>query len=278
MTEDLARRMAQLLRSVPGRTAIDNLTLAPDFRQYGRDDLYRYIDGAAERYLGYSFDGLTRAEATTPNEAFVIELYHFCSPGDAYGIWSTDSGGERVGIGQRSAYGSGLLQFWRGPYFARVYHRKYQESAREMVLRLGRSLAEGIGEDGAPPDLLAALPRQGVRGDPVFFHEQTMLNSLHYVGDANLLRLGPQTDAVLADCEGEGARGKLLIVRYPRRQASEARRAFSRSFLETEPGRGARVVQLENGLWSGVGVPKARVLRVAFDAGSRESALHLLSP
>jgi hypothetical protein len=275
---DLAQRMEQLLRLGVERAPTSGLTLAPGFRRYGRDDLHLYIDGAAERYLGYSFDRLVRAEAATPKDVFVMELYHFGKAADAYGLWSTDSEGERVGIGQRSAYGSGLLQFWRGPYFARIYHLKYQERTRETVIALGRSLAECIGEDGAAPALLAVLPREGVKGEPVFFHEQAVLNHLHYVGEANLLRLGPRTDAVFADYEGKGEKGKLLVVGYAGSRASEARRAFISGFLEVEPARGVRVVRLENGLWSGISGPQGRVLRVVFDAGSEELARRLLVP
>jgi hypothetical protein len=270
--------MELLLRSAAGPTHVSGLALAPGFRHYGRDDLNLYIDGAAERYLGYSFDGLVRAEVVTPTDVFVIELYHFRSAADAYGIWSTDSDGERVGIGQRSAYASGLLQFWRGPYFARIYHQKYQERTRETVLGLGRSLAECIGEDGAPPALLAALPEQGVKGEHVFFHEQAVLNHVHYVSDTNLLRLGPRTDALFAEYEGDGEKAKLLVVSYAGRHGSEARQAFIRGFLEGKPGRGVRVARLENGRWSGVSEPQGRLLRVVFDADSEELARRLLAP
>jgi hypothetical protein len=270
--------MEQLVRSAAEQARISGLSLAPGFRHYGRDDLNLYIDGAAERYLGYSFDGVVRAEAVTPADVFVIELYHFRSAADAYGIWSTDSDGERVGVGQRSAYASGLLQFWRGPYFARIYHRGYQERTRETVVGLGRSLAECIGEDGAPPALLAALPRQGVKGEPVFFHEQAVLNHVHYVSDTNLLRLGPRTDALFAEYERDGGKAKLLIVRYPGRHGPEARQAFIRGFLDGEPGRGVLMTRLENGLWSGVSGPQGRLLRLVFDASSEELARRLLAP
>ncbi len=276
-TARAAKGMDRLLQqAVEG--AGGGLTLAPGFRHYGRENLHLYMDGAAERYLGYRFDQLARAEVTAAGEVFVVELYHFGSSADAYGIWSTDSAGEHVGLGQRSAYGSGLLQFWRGPYFARVYHSRYQDGMRDTVLALGRSLADRIGEDGPTPDLLTALSRTGVKDDPVFFHEPAGLNNLHFVSDANLLKLSSQTDAVFADYRGRDGKAKLLIVRYPRGQASGARQAFIRGFLEAEPARGPQVAQLENGLWTGVGVPERRVLRLVFDAATQELALRLVSP
>jgi len=192
-------------------------------RRYGREDLHHYMDGAAERYLGYSFDRLLVSEAERGEEQFVIELYHFGVPSDAYGIWSTDSLGERVGVGQDSAYGGGLLQFWRGSYFLRVYHSRYDTEARDTVLAIGRALAKAIPGDAERPSLLAELPADGVQGDPVFFHEQPVLNSLYFLSDENILRLGPEVDALFAEfAEGE-AKAKLLPVRYSGDEAAEAR-------------------------------------------------------
>lgn len=268
---DLDAEMARIVQAaLPGAT---------DLQRYGRDDLHKYINGAAERYLGYSFDRLVVSKAEQGEDAFAVELYHFSAPGDPYGIWSADCIGERVSIGQSSAYGGGLLQFWRGSYFARVYHHKYVGSAREAVLELGRNVAASIGQDGRLPELLAELPREAVKGEPVFFHEQPMLNHLYYLSDQNLLGLGPKTDAVFATYEHEGAKAKLLVVRYEKAEdAAAARKALVEEYMAAKPARGPLAAQLENELWTAVGEPTERTLRVALDASSRDLALKLVRP
>jgi hypothetical protein len=119
------------------------------------------------------------------------------------------------------------------------------------------------------------VPTRGLKGQPVFFHEQEMLNHLYYLSDANLLRLGPETDAAFAEYERGQEKAKLLLVRY-RGDSAAARRAFIEEYLELKPARGPQLAQLEDGLWAGIG-PPGRTLRLVFDATSRETALHYLS-
>jgi hypothetical protein len=181
-----------------------------------------------------------------------------------------------VGVGQDSAYGGGLLQFRRGSYFARVYHGKYDAKAREVVLTIGRALAKAIPGDAERPALLAELPADGIQGDPVFFHEQPMLNYLYYLSDENLLRLGPEAEAVFAEYREGEAKTNLLLVRYQSEEVAEARGAFVEKYLEQQPQPGPQVARLENDLWTGIAEPQARTLRIALDATTRDLALKLL--
>ena len=275
---DLAAQMEDLLRAACRQAEGVAISPPESIRHFTREDLHQYMDGAAERYLGYSFDHAAIAETHAGAEPFAIELYHFGQSADAYGMWSTDAAVEDVHLGQRSAYAAGLLQFWRGAYFVRVFHRRYLQSSREAVLAIGRATSDAIAEDGNLPDLLAELPPEGITGTPVFFHEQPVLNYLYYLSDANLLRLGPTTDAVFANYRQGDERAKLLVVRYAGDDAVAARKAFVKEYLKAKPTSGPCIVKLENGLLAGVGKPGNKALRFVFDATGRNLALRLLAP
>jgi hypothetical protein len=270
--DNLAQNMKTLIYRAFGEGAGLRFAIDDPVRYYTRDNLYEYIDGGAERYLGYSFDRAAVGRAYAENETYDIQLYHFGKSADAYGIWSADAAGEDVKIGQGSVYAGGLLQLWRGSFYARIYQRRHRLDSRETVLAVGRALAEAIGEDGALPELLKQLPTEGLQGTPAFFHEQPMLSYLYYVGDANLLRLGPSTDAIFATYKQGDEKAKLLIVRYPGDKATEARKAFVKDYLEAKPTSGPCIVKLENGLFSGISGPQDKTLRIVFDATSREMA------
>jgi len=261
------------------------LEASGDLAHYSRQTLYEFMDGGAERYLGYTFEALTTGGARRPDgEAFRVELYRFERSADAYGLWSTDANGEHPPVGQRAAYGYGLVQMWQGPYVARVYHEKYRDSTRETVLALGAALVQAIGEEGELPPLLARFPAEGRESDPVFFHLHTALNHLYYLGDANLLGLGAETDAALASYRRGEHRAKLLLVQYPTAEAAgTARQGFVREYLERTPTEHAVLTRLEDGKWAGAAAwnepaPAAdgAVLCIVLDATDRLVASDLI--
>ncbi len=135
---------------------------------------------------------------------------------DAYGVLSVDPTGEHADVGQIARYGAGLLRFCKGHWFARVLAEKETKRTRAAVFALGHELARAIAEESGFPDMLHLLPAEGLRPDSTtYFHTQITLNQLCYVSHENLLSLGADTDAVLAEYSAGAAEAKLLLVRYP---------------------------------------------------------------
>lgn len=81
---------------VPGGwTAVDQ-----EYR-YGREDLWEYINGAAELFLTYRFRDLVVADFEQGDGALTISLYDMGSPLDAFGIYETEKPAEHVpGVGE----------------------------------------------------------------------------------------------------------------------------------------------------------------------------------
>ncbi len=80
--------------------------------KYNSKTLFDYIDGAAELYLAYGFQGLNvRKFEKSGQPPITVELYEMASSEDAYGLFSFERQDEAVGIGQGSEFGGGLLRF-----------------------------------------------------------------------------------------------------------------------------------------------------------------------
>ncbi len=78
--------------------------------KYNSKTLFDYIDGAAELYLAYGFQGLNvRKFEKSGQPAITVELYEMASSADAYGLFSFERQDEAVGIGQGSEFGGGLI-------------------------------------------------------------------------------------------------------------------------------------------------------------------------
>src|SRR4030042_4777987 len=99
-----------------------------DYKTDGKDEFYdrqtsfRYMDGAAEFYRSYDFKLLmVRRYLKAGYPPLLVELFDMGSSEDAFGIFSYQTEEEEVEIGQGSDYGGGVLGFWKGEYFFKIY-------------------------------------------------------------------------------------------------------------------------------------------------------------
>lgn len=138
----------------------------------GPQDIFNYMDGAGELYLGYRFKHLEVQRYGSSNQGeILVELYWMASSDDAYGLLSGDWGGEAVDLslplpgsssraatdGPRALYDAGLLRLWSGDLFARIMADHETNASQSAVQALGQAIARG--RSTAPrPELIQALP------------------------------------------------------------------------------------------------------------------------
>ena len=222
-------------------------------KAYDRDTLYDYIDGSAEVYLAYAFRKLvTRRYVREGQPAIAADVFDMRTPADAYGIFSFERMGRHVGIGDGSEYGGAILRFWQGRYFVCVSAPKETEAVKRAILALGRRISAALPKPGAqPPKIVSLLPPRGLRAERVrYFHQHGSLNYHFFLSTENILKLGADTEAVLAQYETGGARARLLLVRYPSQErAQQALDSFRASYLAGVGADG--LLQLEDGNWAG---------------------------
>lgn len=217
------------------------------------DDLHKYMNGGAAKYLAYSIQELHVQEYSRQKDGFlaVLELYRMDSPSNAFGVYSSDRGGRHPeGIWQEATYGAGLLQFWMGRYYVRVQAVEPSGKPEEAVLDLGSAVCRALGSwdpGGAPetsplPALARSMPEAGLVKDSLcFFHNQVSLNSIYYLSDENLLSLDLSTDAVSALYhKDDGAGARVIAVCYPDYTAAKRAYAAFQNAYEEPSGAGTK--------------------------------------
>jgi hypothetical protein len=250
-------------------------TSGPD-HTYDRKTIFEYIDGAGEVYLQYDFRTvLVRDLARQGQPAIAVQVYDMGCPDDAFGIFSLEHQDEDARIGSDSEYGAGLLRFWKGRYFVSVAAERETPEAREAVLSLGRSIAGSILEGGECPDVVRALPEEGLVPKRVrFFHGAFGLASRYPAADGKLLGLGRDTDAALATYRAGGGSPRVLLIRYPdAARASAGLDAFSKGGTPALDADGA--ARTADGKWAGAR-RSGKALIAVFEAETREDLVHLL--
>ena len=92
--------------------------------EYGRGNLFDYMDGTGEVYLAYDFRLLlVREYEKTSAPRIVAEVYEMSSSEDAFGIFCHDQEGKPVGIGQGGVYALGLLKLLLCPTRSTIWGR-----------------------------------------------------------------------------------------------------------------------------------------------------------
>jgi hypothetical protein len=245
---------------------------------YDRNTTFRYMDGAAELYRSFAFKLLmVRRYVRADHPPIVVELFDMGSSEDAFGVFSFETEGEDVGVGQGSDYGGGLLRFWKGKFFVNAYAEQEASSTKQDVLELGNVIAGSIKHEGQKPKLINYLPGEGLAERSIrYFHLHQSLNYHYFVSHENILHLGKQTNAVFATYQPTEQKGKtfLLLIQYPiRKRAEEALKSFAKAYMPESSV--SKVIQTENGRWAAAQSHQEFVI-VVFDAPLKEKTEELI--
>ena len=220
-------------------------------------NIFKYMNGAGELYLGYRFDHLEVFDYTSKNQDnILVELYFMETSDDAFGLLSLDWGGEPVSFDgspaaasdksvtsfTRALYGGGLLRSWSDNIYARVMAERETPASKKAVLALKKAITANT--DNSPePELVKILPLEigsawKLRKDRLgFFRSYLALNSIYYLSHENILDLDLSAEAVIATYEhisnsGDKKRSQFLLVQYENHErARKAHNHFHDAYL-----------------------------------------------
>ena len=219
---------------------------------YTPENLSTYIDGGAELYISYNFkNALSLKYTDAADNEIAVDIFDMGSAPDAFGVFAHSRETIDDRFGQGSEYAAGLLTFWKDRYYVSILAYPETAEKREVVFELGRTIAGGIGRDGALPPIIALLPAENLLPETVrYFHHYIWLNSFHFVSHENVLNIGNDTPAALGKYRQDGGAYFLLLVRYPDAARAEAAgRQFRQKLLDgAEDG----MSRTKEGRWTGL--------------------------
>jgi len=196
------------------------------------DNIFDYMNGAGELYLGYRFDHLTVYEYEAEDRYNVlVELYHMKESNDAFGLLSLDWGGEPAKLtkksfpstegapNHRALYGAGLLRLWTGTVYARIMAYKETDESKRAVLQLGEKVMAANSTPAAPEMLNFIEPQISdwvyLKDRVRFFRSHLVLNSFYYLSHKNILDLDTTCAALTWPYESDSAeKAQTLVVHY----------------------------------------------------------------
>jgi hypothetical protein len=248
----------------------------PNDRLFDDETIFDYIDGAGEVYRAYNMRRCLSRRYTTPKgPAIVLDIFDMQSSEDAFGVFTHDLDGEPVDVGQGGLYRAGWLSFWKERFFVSISMEEESAAAESAVRELAEEVASRIPRKGPKPQILLSLPQDGLQPRTIrYLHHHILLNYHFYLADENILNLGPDTKAALAEYKRGKENARSLLVQYSERgKAEKAHERFLKTYLPEASATGP--VLLENNKWSAAAL-RGKLLVIILEADSQELAESLL--
>lgn len=133
---------------------------------YLPETLFEYINGAAEIYLAYEFNGLIVAQYRGANSEsnVAVEIYDMGSDMNSFGIYSAERYPDNnfIDIGVQGYLDEGSLNFLAGRYYVKLLCFECVEHSDGYLKEFAQAIMSRVKSTEAFPSLLSALPREGL--------------------------------------------------------------------------------------------------------------------
>jgi hypothetical protein len=162
---------------------------------YGPDDLFEYIDGAADAYLSFEFEQLAAASyAAGAKQSLTIEVYRHRDLRNAFGIYSQEksSKGKFISLGTEGYYETGVVNFFHGPFYIKLAGIHLGGEDEKILIGAATAVAAVLPGEPRYPIVLECFPAGG-----------RIQHSERYVA-RDVLGHGFLRSAYSADYEAEG--------------------------------------------------------------------------
>jgi hypothetical protein len=148
-----------------------------DFPVYTSDNLWDFINGAAELYLDYAFIDLNIAEYKKGKNIIKVEIYRHTDHTVAFGIYSTERSPtfNFMILGAQGYTADRVINFFKGNYYVKIrtFSRgeKTMEAAESLALRVA-DLLEGSRD---MPSALSLFPPQSKKANEEMYINANVL-------------------------------------------------------------------------------------------------------
>lgn len=134
---------------------------------YYPENLFEYIDGAAEIYLAYEFKELIVAQQQKDqsDENVAVEIYDMGNETNAFGIYSAERypDNQFIKIGIQGYLEEGTLNFLVNRYYVKLLCFECGDQSEQVLRDFSQKIVERVGHVGNFPSLLDAFPSKGIQ-------------------------------------------------------------------------------------------------------------------
>lgn len=195
---------------------IDTWHLTEKVQGYYSENLYEYIDGAAEIYISYDFKELmvARYEKEDTKANVSLEIYDMGNKKNSFGIYSAERFPDSnfISLGTQGYYEEGNLNFLSGRYYIKIFCFDCKGESENFLKLFSNEIEKKISLKGTFPPLINNFPEQGLIPNTekfilrnfmgyVFFHDGYL---------ADYKKDNTEFECFIIEAGGEEEAGKML--------------------------------------------------------------------
>jgi hypothetical protein len=141
------------------------------------DNLWDFINGAAETYLSYGFVDLHVAEYKKGKNVIKLEIYRHSDHTMAFGIYSTERSPSfrYMNLGSQGYSAEGAVNFFKGNYYVKVRTYSKNEKTLQAAQTLALSTAGMLEGSTDMPQALALFPASGKKANEEMYINESVL-------------------------------------------------------------------------------------------------------
>lgn len=153
--------------------ALKGFKIKTEYPVFVRDNLWDFINGAADNYLAYGFEDLHVAEYKKGRNVIKLEIYRHSSNTMAFGIYSSERSPSFrfINLGAQGYIADGAINFFKGDYYVKI--KTYSKKAK--ILQAEETLASRVAlilpGESVMPATLSDFPAEGKK-----INEETFIN------------------------------------------------------------------------------------------------------
>ncbi len=179
--------------------SLPGFKLKTDYPVYLPDNLWDFIDGAAETYLSYDFINLHVAEYKKRREVIKLEIYKHQNHIMAFGIYSSERSPsfKFMNLGAQGYDADGAINFYKGSYYVKIKTYSKKTKTLQAAGTLALKVAGMLDGETAMPAMLALFPQEGKKSNEEIYINESVLghNFLNNAFKANY-EVGPDIFSV----------------------------------------------------------------------------------
>ena len=227
----------------PKANEIPGWTLKDPPKRFAENQLFEYMDGAAEIPKSYTFRTLVSTKYQKGDTVLEVAVFDMGTPADAYGYYSarvflerSPRSKERLVALDHTAHlyaNVGVLTFWKDRYTI-ILQPDSGKPDDDSLLRFARVVSAKIPAKGAPPDLLRRLPVANMIANSArFVRGKAAFDALLLFLPRDTFGIAKRGETVAAEYTLSGGPATLILIHYPDSASAKAGCNAYRQLLTT---------------------------------------------